>query len=70
MSGVEVCRTARDTAYQRICLDTLPDMHAARRLYAALGFSPIAPYTFNPIAGAGFLGLELRDPRAIDLLRD
>lgn len=54
-----VCAEARAAGYRRMCLDTLPDMLPAIRLYSALGFVPIAPYVFNPIEGALFLGLDL-----------
>lgn len=54
-----VCDEARAAGYRRICLDTLSTMDAARGLYVSLGFEPIEPYVFNPIAGAMFLGREL-----------
>jgi len=54
-----ICDEARDAGYRRILLDTLPSMSAAVRLYTALGFEPVAPYAFNPIDGAIFLGLDL-----------
>lgn len=54
-----ICREARDAGYRRICLDTLPNMSAARQLYSSLGFLPIEAYVFNPIEGAIFLGLDL-----------
>lgn len=54
-----ICDEAREAGYRRICLDTLPSMSAAVRLYSELGFKPAAPYVFNPIEGAIFLGLEL-----------
>jgi ribosomal protein S18 acetylase RimI-like enzyme len=50
---------ARAAGYRRILLDTLPSMAEAVRLYTALGFRPVAPYVFNPIEGALFLGLDL-----------
>ena len=54
-----ICDEARDAGYRRMCLDTLPTMSSAGRIYSALGFKPIEPYVFNPIEGAIFLGLEL-----------
>jgi ribosomal protein S18 acetylase RimI-like enzyme len=54
-----ICAEARDAGYRRMCLDTLPSMSEALRLYARLGFLPIEPYVFNPIEGAIFLGREL-----------
>ena len=54
-----ICLEARAIGYRRICLDTLPGMAPALGLYAELGFRPIAPYVFNPIAGALFLGMDL-----------
>ncbi len=50
---------ARSAGYARMCLDTLPSMGAALRLYEAMGFKPVAPYVFNPIPGAMFLGVGL-----------
>ena len=54
-----VCEEARNAGYSRICLDTLPTMSAALKLYAAMGFKPIEPYVYNPIPGAIFLALGL-----------
>jgi ribosomal protein S18 acetylase RimI-like enzyme len=54
-----ICDEAREAGYRRICLDTLPSMSAAVRLYTELGFRSVAPYVYNPIEGAIFLGLEL-----------
>lgn len=50
---------ARRAGYSVVLLDTLDDMEAARELYASLGFQEIAPYYFNPIAGAHYLKAEL-----------
>jgi GNAT superfamily N-acetyltransferase len=52
---------ALHAGYQRICLDTLPSMADAIRLYQFLGFAPIEPYCQNPIPGALFFGKNL-DP--------
>ena len=46
---------ARLHGYRHVLLDTLSDMEAARALYQGLGFREIAPYYFNPIAGAHYL---------------
>ena len=54
-----ICDEARQAGYRQICLDTLPTMSSAIRLYMALGFHPIEPYIFNPIEGAIFLGRAL-----------
>jgi ribosomal protein S18 acetylase RimI-like enzyme len=54
-----ICDEARSAGYRRICLDTLATMTAALALYESLGFAPIAPYIYNPIPGARFLGREL-----------
>jgi putative acetyltransferase len=51
---------ARRAGYSAMLLDTLDDMEAARELYASLGFVEIAPYYFNPIAGAHYLKAEFK----------
>jgi len=50
---------ARRAGYRTMLLDTLDDMESARELYASLGFREIAPYYFNPIAGAHYLKADL-----------
>ena len=54
-----VIRTARESGYARMRLDTLPSMTSARRLYGTLGFREIPAYRFNPVKGTTFLELTL-----------
>lgn len=54
-----ICDEGRRAGYTQICLDTVPSMAAAVRLYGELGFLPVAPYVYNPIEGALFLGRAL-----------
>ncbi len=58
-----IIEEARRAGHRFMRLDTLPTMSAARKLYAALGFLPIAPYCDNPIAGTAFLQLDLTKSR-------
>ena len=48
-------KTARALGYQRMLLDTLPEMQPAQRLYESLGFHDIPPYYGEPIAGQRFM---------------
>ncbi len=51
---------ARPIGYHRMRLDTVePVMRDAVAMYRKLGFSEIAPYRPNPIAGAIYMELEL-----------
>jgi len=51
---------ARQIGYQRMRLDTVePVMKDAVAMYRKLGFTEIAPYRPNPIAGAMYMELEL-----------
>jgi ribosomal protein S18 acetylase RimI-like enzyme len=52
---------ARALGYTRVRLDTVPSMGAAQTLYRSLGFREIDAYTVNPIPGARFFELELRE---------
>jgi GNAT superfamily N-acetyltransferase len=59
--ALEAIRRARRAGYQRMLLDTLAGMTAARALYSTLGFRACEPYCHNPIPGTTFMALDLRD---------
>lgn len=45
--------------YDTMRLDTLPTMNRAQALYRSFGFYEIAPYVFNPVAGAVFMEAKI-----------
>ena len=62
--GLRLARGALDAAraigYQRMLLDTLGSMVAARHMYVALGFKEIPAYYINPMADVAYMALDLR----------
>lgn len=52
---------ARSRGYSYIRLDTVPSMQVAQHLYLSLGFYDIEPYVYNPIAGARFMELRIKN---------
>lgn len=50
---------ARAIGYAELKLDTLAQMDDARKLYAAMGFEPCAPYYRNPLDGTLYLRKRL-----------
>lgn len=54
-----VLQAARKMGYERIRLDTLPQMAAAQRLYESLGFRYIPAYYGEPMARQRFMEAAL-----------
>ena len=50
---------ARARGYRELCLDTLPVMQDAQRLYEQLGFRDIAAYYGSPVGGTRYMALGL-----------
>jgi putative acetyltransferase len=61
MLSEKLIAEAREIGYAHMRLDTISDqMQTAIALYRAQGFVEIAPYRFNPIAGALYMEKDLR----------
>jgi ribosomal protein S18 acetylase RimI-like enzyme len=59
---LKIIEEAREIGYARMYLDTLPPlMNDAIRIYRSLGFHEIEPYYNNPVEGALFMELALRE---------
>ncbi len=58
--AVAVLEKAARRGYQRMRLDTLARMKAARRLYDSLGFREIPAYNASPIPDTLYLEIELK----------
>jgi len=50
-----VLAAGKQLGYAKLVLDTLPSMKEAQKLYASFGFTPTAPYRFNPVPGSAYL---------------
>jgi putative acetyltransferase len=57
--ALSIINEARELGYERMRLDTIESMKAAKALYLSLGFRQIKPYRYNPLENPTFMELEL-----------
>jgi len=57
-----IIREAERLGYKTMRLDTVPQMKEAVALYRSFGFTQIHPYRHNPIPGAMFFEMSLKQP--------
>lgn len=50
---------AKSAGYRKVCLDSLERLPEAKKLYESFGFTPIAPYNFNPYPDVYYMALDL-----------
>jgi GNAT superfamily N-acetyltransferase len=56
---------ARELGYERVRVDTLPSMAAAKQFYPAMGFEPIPAYWPHPVLGACYFEYRMEKPEPL-----
>ena len=56
-----IVKEARKIGYTHMRIDTIETMKQANSLYKSMGFKEIKPYRYNPIKGAKYMELSLKD---------